>query len=91
MRRMTFDEYDALCEQFEKSTYPCDNWWPSPKEIDEKIKGNIDDYIEFLIWIVETNEEPETSEEKESKRYINKILRENLELFDDPACDTEVS
>ena len=31
---------------------------------------------------METNNPPETEEEKESYKYINKLLRENLKLYD---------
>ena len=75
---MTFDDYDRLCERIKNNPYQCTDWWPSPKELKEKIGNEINSSIEFLIWILETNLEPETDEEKESKRYINKLLIDNL-------------
>ena len=52
------------------------------EEIKEKIGDDISGNIEFLIWILETNSEPETDEEAASKKYINKLLIQNLKLYD---------
>jgi len=82
MKKMTFDEYDALVDRLQENTYQCDDWWPTKAELKEKIGSDINSYISFLIWILETNGEPGTEEEIESKRYINKLLRENLKLYD---------
>lgn len=81
MKKMTFDDYDALCERIEQNPYQCDNWWPTPEELDKKLGGEISQNIDFLTWIIETNSPPETEEEKASKKYINKLLRENLQLL----------
>ena len=81
MKRMTFNDYDALVERLKENPYQCNGWWPSPEELDEKL-DEINPNIPFLIWIVETNPDPETEEEKASKRHINRILRENLKLYD---------
>lgn len=82
MKRITFDEYDDLVERLHENKYACDDWWPSPDELKEKMGGEINANIPFLLWIVETNNPPETEEEKESYKYINKLLRDNLKLYD---------
>lgn len=82
MKRMTFDDYDALCERLRKNQYQCFDWWPSPEELKEKLGNEINTNIDFLTWILETNNPPETEEEKRSKAYINKLLRDNLKLYD---------
>ncbi len=79
---MTFDEYDDLVDRLHENKYACDDWWPSPDEIKEKMGGEINANIPLLLWIVETNNPPETEEEKESYKYINKLLRDNLKLYD---------
>lgn len=43
--------------------------------------GDFNQSLEFLTWILETNRPPQTEEEKASQRYINKIMRENLNLY----------
>ncbi|WP_141400997.1 hypothetical protein [Lacrimispora amygdalina] len=82
MKRMTFDEFDELVDRLKKNTYECDDWWPSPEELNEKMGNEINANIPFLVWILETNNPPETTAEKESQRYINKLLRDNLKLYD---------
>lgn len=82
MKKMTFDDYDALVQRIKENKYQCDGWWPTPEELKEKIGNDINANIQFLIWVVETNPEPETDEEKASKRYINKLLYDNLKLYD---------
>jgi hypothetical protein len=82
MKKMTFDEYDSLVDRLKENTYQCDNYWPTKEELREKMGNEINSTIPFLIWLVETNGEPETEEEIASKKYINKLLRENLKLYD---------
>ena len=82
MKKMTFDDYDAMCERFGIMQYKCDDWWPTPEELKEKMGNEINPYLDFLTWIVETNNPPTTDEEKRSLKYINKLLRENLKLYD---------
>lgn len=82
MKKMTFTEYDELVDRLHENKYSCDDWWPTPDELKEKMGGEINTNIPFLVWIMETNNPPETEEEKESYKYINKLLRENLKLYD---------
>lgn len=82
MKKMTYEDYDALCERLHINPYQCQDWWPTPGELKEKIGSDINQHIDFLIWILETNLPPEIEEEKKSKKYINKLLRENLKLQD---------
>lgn len=82
MKKMTFDDYDKLCDRIRENPYQCVDWWPTPEELKERIGDDINPNIEFLIWILETNLPPETEEEKESKKYINKLLINNLKLYD---------
>lgn len=82
MKKMTFADYDALCDRISVNPYQCIDWWPSPEELKEKLGNEINSNIDFLTWILETNNPPETEEEKESQRYINKLLRTNLKLYD---------
>lgn len=82
MKKMTYDNYDAMCNRLESNVFQCIDWWPSPEEIKEKIGKEINQHIDFLIWILETNLPPETEEDKGSQKYINKLLRDNLKLYD---------
>ena len=52
---MTFDDYDALCERVGTNPYQCDDWWPTPEELKENIGNEINQNIDFLTWIIETN------------------------------------
>lgn len=82
MKRMIFDDYDAMCDRIQNNPYQCDGFWPTKEELQEKLNGEINQNIDFLTWLLETNEEPETEAEIESKKYINKLLRDNLKLYD---------
>ncbi len=77
---MSFDEYDLLADRVSKNNFKCGDWWPTIEEIKTKIEPNVNKYIEFLVWILETAEMPETPEQKASKNYINKLLINNLKL-----------
>ena len=70
---MSFEEYDILADRLSKNNFKCGDWWPTVEEIKEKIEPNVSKYIEFLIWITETADMPETPEQKASKKYINQL------------------
>ena len=78
-RKMTFDEYDALCERLAELPFRPGGYWPEKKEIDS-LNTKSEKDLDFLIWLVEENPAPENEKDKETKRYINKILREVIEL-----------
>lgn len=77
---MSFDEYDLLADRVSKNNFKCGDWWPTVEEIKTRIEPDVNKYIEFLVWILETADMPETQEQKESKKYINKLLINNLKL-----------
>lgn len=80
---LSFEEYDILVERLNDNDFKCGDWWPTVEEIKTRIEPNFNKYIEFLLWITETAEEPQTEEQKESKKYINSLLRKNLKLVDE--------
>ena len=79
---MTFDELDMLNERLGNNTFKCGDWWPTIEEIQKYIEPNVNKNIEFLLWILETAEMPETSKQKESKKYINNLLIKTLKIND---------
>ncbi len=79
---MSFDEYDILANRLSKNNFKCGDWWPTVDEIKEKIEPNVNKYIEFLIWILETADPPETPEQQESKKYINRLLINSLKFVE---------
>lgn len=79
---ISFEKYDILCDRFQHSSFRCGNWWPSIKEIQENIEPKAEQYLEFLIWIVETANDPTTPEQKESRSYINNLLNRTLVFTD---------
>ncbi len=77
--QMTFDNYDKMIENFNK--IESDTCWPS-REALEKMEVDLEKYIPFLCFLLEKGVEPKNEEEKENKRYLNKLINENLELID---------
>ena len=77
---MSFTEYDILAERVSKNNFKCGDWWPTVDEIKTKIEPEFNKYIEFLIWILETADQPETPEQKASKKYINQLLISKLKM-----------
>ena len=79
---ITFEKYDKLCDRFHDMTFKCGDWWPSIECIKKNTLPQLDQNLEFLIWITETAREPQTEAEKESRRYINSLLNETLRFAD---------
>lgn len=79
---MTMDELDILYERIGENQFKAYDWWPTVEEIKNYIESKPEKYIEFMIWILETADDPETPEEEESKKYLNRILRNTIKIKD---------
>lgn len=87
MIRMTFEKYDQVMDRIDHMGYQCKNegtYYPSVEDLKEKFKVKTKVDIEFLEWLLRTNEPPETDEEKASVKYMRKLLYRNLMLSDEP-------
>ena len=82
MKEITFDEYEAMCERYEEAPFKCENWFPTIDDIKFRIEPEIDKNIDFLVWIVETCTTPRTDEEKEVVKYINDLIKKNVEFVE---------
>ena len=83
VKKMTFEQYDALVERLGNNEYQCGDWWPTVDELKSKVGHNTAKYMEFLIWIVETADEPTEQWQVESQNYINKLLNNYIMLVDE--------
>ena len=79
-KEMTYDNFEALCDRLSHAPFQCGNWWPSVEDVKTKLEPKLEQNLEFLVWISETASEPVTPEQEESKKYINKLLIDNLVL-----------
>jgi hypothetical protein len=79
-KEVTFDNYIAMCDRYQASSFKCGNWWPQINDVKTKLEPKLEQHLEFLIWISETADAPKTEQQKESRDYINKLLRENLTI-----------
>ena len=84
MLKMTYDEYDETEDRLLDLDYAADGWWPTKEDLKNKLKLNNKSDVEFLMWILATNPEPDYPDEKESRKLIKDILYKNLELVEDP-------
>ena len=80
MTKMTFEEYDALCETLE--TLPHTQYVPNEHELKELVKTKekhpeIKD-LEFLIYCSECG----YSKDKENVKNVRRYISQNLEITD---------
>lgn len=79
---MTFTAYDQKCEALKQTPNTQPGWYPSVETIDQRIMPNFDFYIDYLIWLLETGGEPVNDEAAAGKKYIKKIMYQQLELIE---------
>lgn len=77
-KELTYDNYDAMCQRYDVAPFKCGNWWPSIEDIKTKLEPKLEQHLEFLIWIEETADRPQTPEQKASQEYISALLRKTL-------------
>ena len=78
--QMTYDEYDALIERFEKLKTPV--CWPTEEQI-LMFEKNPDKWLMFCCYLYEFAPHARTEEEKESKHSMLRFINRHLELVDD--------
>lgn len=76
-------ELDKLCDDFEDMSFKADAWWPSIEEIKEYIEPKLKTMLPFAIWITETANKPETEEEIQSKKYLLRLIYDNVNIIYD--------
>lgn len=82
IKRMTFDDYEKEIDFLSSIGYMPEGFWPTVEEIRCEIEPEIRKNLLYLIWLSELNPTDNLSKEnRESFRYIKKLLNSNLELI----------
>ncbi len=76
----TFSDYEKFCEVFEAMYYKANCYVPTMEEITERIQGNEEEYILYLLWILETGEE--TEDNRECRQKIRELVNKHFSLVD---------
>ena len=81
--KMTFDEYDDLIEKLEKISYKPEGYYPTVQEIKDNLEPEFDKNFDYIVWLTECNENPDTEEGISARNYLNRLLIKKLVLVDE--------
>ena len=81
--KMTFDEYDALIEKLEKISYKPEGYYPTVQEIKDNLEPEFDKNFDYIVWLTECNENPDTEEGILARNYLNRLLIKKLVLVNE--------
>ena len=87
--KMTFDEYDALIEKLEKISYKPEGYYPTVQEIKDNLEPEFDKNFDYIVWLTECNENPDTEEGILARNYLNRLLIKKLVLVDEEDLQKE--
>lgn len=87
--KMTFDEYDALIEKLEKISYKPEGYYPTVQEIKDNLEPEFDKNFDYIVWLTECNENPNTEEGILARNYLNRLLIKKLVLVDEEDLQKE--
>ncbi len=81
--QMTYDEYDAMVERFErvKAGGKVPVYWPTIQQIDE-FEKDPEKWLRFCCYLHEMNPEPSNNTEKYSRRNLGDFINRHLVLVD---------
>lgn len=83
--QIAFDKFEKLSQEMEGYRFQKGNWWPTKEEVEYYIRPNFEICFDFIIWILESNNPPSTSEEREVYHILNQMVEQNtLFLEGDP-------
>ena len=78
---MSFEQYDALLERFQKIKVR--TFWPSQEQLEEMEKDP-DRFLIFCCYLYETGKKPVSEAERENRKRLYRFINRNLELRSDP-------
>ena len=81
--KMTFNEYDASIEKLEKISYKPEGYYPTVQEIKDNLEPEFDKNFDYIVWLTECNENPDTEEGILARNYLNRLLIKKLVLVDE--------
>ena len=87
--KMTFNEYDALIEKLEKISYKPEGYYPTVQEIKDNLEPEFDKNFDYIVWLTECNENPDTEEGILARNYLNRLLIKKLVLVDEEDLEKE--
>lgn len=87
--KMTFDEYDALIEKLEKISYKPEGYYPTVQEIKDNLEPEFNKNFDYIVWLTECNENPDTEEGILARNYLNRLLIKKLVLVDEDDLQKE--
>ena len=84
---MTYEEEQAMIEANDSGVYTRDaSWWPTEKEVDEILAENMESAYDFVMWVADTCNRPETNEQKVVLDKLNNLLYERVQFLDENAA-----
>ena len=60
--------------------FDVEEWWPSMEEARKLLAPNFPKCFDFIIWFLKNNV-PVTPEQKEVKKFLEKLVRDNLHIL----------
>lgn len=87
--KMTFNEYDALIEKLEKISYKPEGYYPTVQEIKDNLEPEFNKNFDYIVWLTECNENPDTEEGILARNYLNRLLIKKLVLVDEEDLQKE--
>ena len=75
------EEFDSLRSSIKNCTFQRGRWFPTKKDIEEVLAPNIDKTYDFILWILETGEEPQTNEEKEAEAMLRALIHDHVRVI----------
>ena len=80
--RLTRDEYEKMWKLATGLKLERDRWWPSEAEIETIVIPNFKKCWDFIIWLLETGNEPDNEADERAVETLRKILDERLRISD---------
>lgn len=82
-RPISMEELDEIYEKIEKMEFQPNEWVPTIDEIREYLyQKDMEECVPFLLWVAESIKSEQGEEAKKTKKYINKLLIEYLQIED---------
>lgn len=75
---LPFDEYTRICDKLGDEPYPA--CWPDKRELAELAHRAFKEHLLLFVRLDEYGPVPVNNEEKESRRYVNAVLKNHLIL-----------
>ena len=78
---LTTQEYEFVLQRVQQLPKRCEDWLPPIADIKKYIEPHAEEFLPFIVWVLETSDPSTNCEQEQIKDYLRNILNKHLTII----------